>query len=96
MRSKSGLALGGLGSFGLGVAFATLAAGLDVQGAPATEGRGIDPATINRALKGDRLPSAVGYPARRQSEPRLPEGCVAAAEWHKNIYTAEVPGRCVA
>lgn len=76
-----------LGSF-------TLALQFQVSAMPV---RGVDPASIDRALKGDRqpLPAAFALP-QRSEQPRLPAGCVDAANWQrKTIYTAEIPGRCV-
>src|SRR5262245_59732426 len=94
MRFKPKIAIGVLGP-ALGLAAFTLALQLQVSAMPAV--RGINPTPIDRTLKNDRLPlpAAVGVPQRSQ-EPRLPEGCVDAAGWHRNtIYTAEVAGRCV-
>ena len=51
-----------------------------------------DGASINRAIKNDRLP----VPAAIQTfeQPSLPDGCVA--KWDKgSIYTAEIAGRCI-
>jgi hypothetical protein len=97
MRSKHSFHFGILGTAsGLG-AF-VLALQVQVSAMPAV--RGIDPASINRTLKNDRLPvvpAAVRtLPTQHSEQPRLPEGCVDASNWHKDkIYTAEVAGRCV-
>jgi hypothetical protein len=59
---------------------------------------GVDPASINRTLKSDRLPvvpAAVRLPQRAE-HPRLPEGCVEASTWDQDaMWDNEVPGRCI-
>ena len=97
MRSKPSLHFGILGTACVLGAF-VLALQVEVLAMPAV--RGIDPASINRTVKSDRLPvvpAAVRtLPAQHAEQPRLPEGCVDASNWHKDkIYTAEVAGRCV-
>jgi hypothetical protein len=59
---------------------------------------GVDPASINRTLKSDRLPvvtAAVRSPQHAE-QPRLPEGCVEASNWNQEtMYDVEIPGRCI-
>jgi len=96
MRSKLGFRFGILGAASaLGAFF--LALQVQVAAMPV---RGIDPASINRTIKNDRLPvvpaAARTLPAHRSGQPGLPDGCIDAANWRKDkIYTAEVAGRCV-
>jgi hypothetical protein len=56
-------------------------------------------ALVDRAHKADRLPpqSAANptTPAVPASQPKLPNECLAPSEWHTNIFSAEVAGRCV-
>jgi hypothetical protein len=97
MRSKPSFHIGILGTASALGAF-VLALQVQVSAMPAA--RGIDPASINRTFKNDRLPvvpAAVRtLPAQHSEQPRLPEGCVDASNWRKDkIYTAEVAGRCV-
>jgi hypothetical protein len=96
MRFKSNTNLGLLGT-AVGFAAFVLAFQLQVSAMPAPV-RGIDPASIDRTSKGDRLPvvPAVVRPPQRSEQPRLPEGCVEASNWHKDkIYSAEIAGRCI-
>jgi hypothetical protein len=54
---------------------------------------GVDPASINRTLKSDRLPVRAPQHAW---QPRLPEGCVEASNWNQDpMWDVEIPGRCV-
>ena len=59
--------------------------------------RGIDPGSVDRTLKADRLNGASkAAPQQQQFEPKLPNGCVSASDWQrKTIFTAEIAGRCV-
>jgi hypothetical protein len=88
--------------FGLGAAatLAALAAALEVSVAAMPIVRGVDPASVNRTFKGDRAPALPGasrvVPERQTNEPKLPDGCIAAADWRGNKYSDEVAGRCVA
>jgi hypothetical protein len=94
MRFKPGIALGVLGpAVGL-VAFVS-ALQLQVSAMPAV--RGIDPASIDRTLKNDRLPVGpqVVRPSQYSEQPRLPEGCVEASDWYRKVYNTEIAGRCV-
>jgi hypothetical protein len=86
----------GLGVAGLGAAvgLTALIVGLEVQVAAMPAPSGVDPTPVNRTLKGDRLPLVIA-PGRQSHQPRLPEGCVPASDWHKDIYTTEIAGRCV-
>jgi len=99
MRNGSGWA-----AFSLGAAstLALLVAALEVSVAAMPLVRGVDPASVNRTFKGDfsqALPGASrvipGQPASAP-EPKLPEGCIAEADWRGNIYSDEVAGRCLA
>jgi hypothetical protein len=95
MRFKSSTNLGLLG-MAVGLAAFVLAFQLQVSAMPVV--RGIDPASVDRTFKGDRLPvvPAVVRPPQRSEQPRLPEGCVEASNWHKDkIYSAEIAGRCI-
>jgi hypothetical protein len=97
MRRYSGCA-----GFGMGAAatLGMLVAALEVSVADIPNVRGVDPASVNRAFKGDRAPALPGasrvVPEQETREPKLPAGCVAAADWRSNIYSDEVAGRCVA
>lgn len=95
MRFKSSMSFGALGT-ALSLGAFILALQLQVSAMPVA--RGIDPASIDRTSKGDRLPvaPAVVRPPQRSEQPRLPEGCVEASNWHKDkIYSAEIAGRCI-
>ena len=91
-------------AFGLGAAstLALLVAALEVSVAAIPTVRGVDPASVNRTFKGDRAPALPGasrvVPGQPVSapEPKLPDGCIAEADWRSNIYSDEVAGRCVA
>ena len=50
---------------------------------------------VNRTLKSDRLPLLPDTGDARLHGPRLPDGCVNAAELPKSIYTSEIAGRCL-
>ena len=88
--------------FCLGAAstLAVLVAALEVSVAAIPVVRGVDPTMVNRTIKGDRSPALPGagrvVPAPSASEPDLPEGCVAEADWRSHVYSDEIPGRCVA
>lgn len=90
-----------VGFFSLGVlaTLGILVAALEVSVAAIPSLRGVDPLSVNRTFKGDRAPALPGasrvMPERQSNEPKLPDGCVAAADWQNNIYSAEVAGRCV-
>jgi hypothetical protein len=86
--------------FGLGAA---AAAGMFVSALQASVPtvRGVDPLSVNRTFKGDRAPALPGasrvVPEEQlTNQPKLPDGCVAAADWRNNMFSAEVAGRCVA
>jgi hypothetical protein len=87
--------------FGLGAAAAaaTFVSALEASVA-ITPPRGIDPASVNRTFKGDRAPALPGASRvvpdeQLTNQPKLPDGCVAEADWRSNIYSDEVAGRCV-
>lgn len=93
-----------LGSFALGAigTLSLLVAALEVSvAAIPVVGRGAEPTLVNRTFKGDRTPALPGasrvLPTRPSNEPQLPEGCLAATDWRSSkIYSAEIPGRCLA
>jgi len=93
MRFKSAITVGGLATaLGLGA----LILALELQVSAASSIRGIDPASIDRTLKGDRLVVAPPPVRPAQRSGRLPEGCVEASDWHRaTIYSAEIAGRCI-
>ena len=97
MRQGSGCALFGLGA---AATLGMLVAALEVSVAAIPIVRGVDPASVDRTFKGDRSPALPGasrvVPVRPATEPKLPDGCVAEADWRGNIYSDEVAGRCVA
>ena len=69
----------GLGTFVFALQF-------QVAAMPAMPVLGVDPASVNRTLKGNRLPVAVA----------LPDGCVEASIWNQDtMWDNEIPGRCV-
>jgi hypothetical protein len=81
-----------LGCGALGAASAALFLSFQVQPSAMPALDATNPASINRAIKHDRLP----VPAAVQTleQPSLPDGCVAA--WERgSIYTAEIAGRCI-
>ncbi len=97
MRYSTGCALFGLGA---ATTLTMLVAALEVSVAAIPTARGVDPASIDRTFKGDRGPALPGtsrvVPAQRLPEqPKLPDGCVAEADWRSNLYSDEVAGRCV-
>lgn len=87
-------------SLGAAATLGTFVAALEVSVAGITIARGVDPPSVNRTFKGDRSPALPGagrgMPQRPINQPKLPDGCVSAADWRSNIYSAEVAGRCVA
>jgi hypothetical protein len=59
---------------------------------------GVDPASVNRTFKGDRLPviPAALQSRQRVEQPGLPEGCVEASHWNQEAaWDVEIPGRCI-
>jgi len=99
MRRQRRYLVGGLGA---AAAMLIVLLGLEAQVGAQVEAarRGVDPGTVNRALKGDRLPliprASDAKPAPRAPEPKLPDGCVGGFTSTKNVLSTEVPGRCVA
>jgi hypothetical protein len=97
MRHSSGYALCGLGA---AATLGMLVAALEVSVAAIPVARGVDPASVDRTFKGDRAPALPGasrvVPGLPTNEPKLPDGCIAAADWRRNSYSAEIAGRCVA
>jgi hypothetical protein len=85
-----------VGSLGIAVGMLAFIIGLEMQVATARPGG--EPTSVNRVLKGDRLPLVPGASTRSlpRVEPALPEGCVAANNAARSVFAAEVPGRCVA
>jgi hypothetical protein len=90
--SECAFLLGAIGTLG------ALVAALEVSVAAGT--LGAEPVTVNRTFKGDRSPALPGasrvLPEPAAIEPRLPDGCVAESEWRSHMYSAEIPGRCLA
>jgi len=84
-----------VGGAGVVVAMLSFVVALEAQFARARSD--IDPMTVNRALKGDRLPIIPGPRGENPAgQPRLPDGCEPRFSSVRNIYTNEVAGRCVA
>ena len=80
---------------GAAVTAASFLAGLQVQivGAELE----IDPATVNRTLKGERLPVLPGPSGENPAlQPSLPIGCEARFSSVRNAYANEIAGRCLA
>jgi hypothetical protein len=96
MRRQRGYLYGGLG---VAVALLSMVAALEAQVASAPSG--VERGSVNRALKGDRLPlipgatGAVPTELPRAREPKLPDGC-DDANAPRGPFSAEVAGRCVA
>ena len=91
---------------GAAVALACFLAGLEVSTTTAATSFNSGVATVNRALKGDRLPltqasgrNAVSGPAEAPrapvAEPRLLEGCEPMVSAIGQPPLARVPGRCL-
>ena len=99
MRHSSGWTFLTFFCLGAAATVGTFAAALEVSVAAMPIVRGVDPASVNRTFKGDRSPALPGasriIPEQQSIQPRLPDGCVAAADWRSNIYSDEVAGRCV-
>jgi hypothetical protein len=97
MRHPSRYLIGGLG---LAVMIASLLVGLEMQLAsarPGVEPSNLNGTSINRGLKGDRLPGIPGVRGENPSgAPKLPKGCEASYSSARNIYANEIAGRCVA
>jgi hypothetical protein len=87
--------------FGIGLALPMLAlvAGLQVPTVAASPQ--IVTTDVNRALKGDRLPSILpGTNANPSGQapgahPKLPDGCEAAVSAMTRSPLAQTPGRCI-
>lgn len=95
MRMQRGYLFGGVG---VAVAMLSMVAALEAQ--VATAPLGVDRGTVNRSLKGDRLPLIPGAGAspvelRRIPEPKLPSGCDDGRAY-RGPFSAEVAGRCLA
>ena len=97
MVSRSRCALAGMaGTVALAILVAALEGSLAAM--PATDGIN-NGALVDRSHKANRLqPQSDARPTlaiRPVSQPKLPTECLAPAEWHTNIFSAEVAGRCV-
>src|SRR5258708_2256226 len=87
---------------GVTVAMLSVVAGLEVQFALArpnadvtTLNRGVDPAGVNRSLKGDHLPITLGPRGENPvGQLKLPRGCELRFSSTRNAYANEVAGRC--
>jgi len=91
------------GAFVAAIALLAVAITLEIQVAAARTGlattrTGVEQPTVNRTLKGNRLPLVpdASLPPARAEQPKLPEGCVESAKSARNPFSMEVPGRCVA
>jgi hypothetical protein len=94
---------GYLAGFGGAVALLAVIVSLEVEVAAARGG--FEPAPINRMLKGDRLVAPAGISsaqslAPQANEPKLPDAklpdeCHATFSASKNVFSAEIAGRCV-
>ena len=97
MRPQRGYLFGGLGA---AVAMLSMVAALEAQ--VMTARPGVDRGTVNRALKGDRLPlipgatgaSPIELPGARK--PKLPNGCDEDVRASRSPFSTEVAGRCLA
>ena len=96
MRRQRGYLYGGLG---VAVAMLSMVAALEAQ--VATARPGVERGSVNRTLKGDRLPlipgatGAIPIELPRALEPKLPDGC-DDANAPRGPFSAEVAGRCIA
>jgi hypothetical protein len=92
--------------FGVGLALPLLAlvAGLQVPTVSASPTHLDEPMSVNRALKGDRLPGIVpagqatdrqGLQAPQAKPPRMPDGCEATVSPMSQSPLAHTPGRCI-
>jgi hypothetical protein len=84
--------------FGGAVALLSVIVSLEIEVAAARGG--VEPAPINRMLKGDRLSASSGVTsarplAPRAGEPKLPDECHATFSARNNTFSAEVAGRCI-
>jgi hypothetical protein len=98
MRFRPSMNLGVLGpALGLGAFVFSLQ--IQVSAMPAMQtALGVDPASINRTLKSDRLPagSVVVRAPQQAGQSRLPEGCIEASNWNRDtMWDVEIPGRCI-
>jgi hypothetical protein len=97
MAFKRSTTLGVLGpACGLSAFILALQLQLPVSAMPAA--RGIDPASVVRTLKSDRLDArpAAARALQLSEQPPLPEGCVDRLDWRqKTAWENEIPGRCV-
>src|SRR5438876_11384976 len=97
MRPQRGYLFGGLGA---AVAMLSMVAALEAQ--VMTARPGVDRGTVNRALKGDRLPLIPGATGASPIElpgagkPKLPNGCDEDVRASRSPFSAEVAGRCLA
>ena len=95
MRGQTGYIVGALG---MAVAVLSFAVTLEAEVAPA--GPRFDPATVNRTLKGGRLPLIPGasganpIEAPSLREPKSPREC--QPDVAPKPFSTEVAGRCVA
>ncbi len=88
--------------FGLGAAatLGMLVAALEGSVAAMPTAPGSEPISVDRTFKGDRSPALPGgsrvvVPEQPTIEPKLPDGCIAEADWRGNLFGREVAGRCV-
>jgi hypothetical protein len=85
---------------GTGVAIATFSYVLVLEAHVSSTmptGRGIDPSTVNRELKGDQLP-LVPPPRGENQAPQtkpMPEGCEPSFSTIRNPQRKDIAGRCL-
>src|SRR5215813_3121930 len=91
MTLRSGYWVGGVG---VAVAMLSLAICLEMQMAAARPV--LEPAAIDRSVKGDRLPTLPRPSVTPATQPRLPEGCESSVSLIRNPRAREIIGRCLA
>lgn len=96
MRGRFGYLAGGMGA---AVALFSFVVTLEAEVAPAATGPRFDPASVNRTLKGSRLPlvpatTGTTRPAGtpREAQPDTPRTCPVSHD----VFSSEVAGRCLA
>jgi hypothetical protein len=96
-----------VGCGGAAFAIASFLAGLEVSATTAAPSLGQSATTVNRTLKGDRMPvvmtkslNAVNGPIQIKApaptpKPRLPDGCEPVISQIGQSPLAQIPGRCI-
>ena len=94
---------------GVGAASAALAIVIAAESEVAAARPGVDSGTVNRILKGDRMPLIPANGASNvrpgsltpramdtpRVEPKLPDECSAVFNAKRNTFSIEVAGRCI-